>query len=403
MLARRLLIALALVLPFACAAPASAYVYWGDPSAGTIGRANLDGSAATDAFIAIGGRPTAVAVNGSHIYWANETAGTIGRANINGSEVEPNLITGLKAPDGIALTSTQVFWSDSTTDRIGSANLDGSGKLPNLITTEGPPCGVAVDSGSVYWTDNVSFETFIGRAAFNGGSVKPKLAELGINLICGMAVNSANIFWTAPGLTNNGTEIGRANTSDGGAVNPSLIGTADGPCGIALAGTQMYWANSGNGTIGRANTDGTAVDEELVHTGGGAICGVAVDSLSTPPAQPPVPPSLPATPPPATPLAGTMRLVKLKGEPKKGRARVVVAVNQAGTISVTGKAVDSTKATARGPGSVTILVKDLVEKRRARRGGPVTMKLALVFAPSDGGASADLARSVTLREHPAHK
>src|SRR5580704_8106692 len=91
--------ALAVALSFVFAASAQAYVYWGDPNAGTIGRANLDGSDASDAFIQNGGSPGALAVNGSYIYWANESGGTIGRAKLDGTEVDPTFITGLDEPN----------------------------------------------------------------------------------------------------------------------------------------------------------------------------------------------------------------------------------------------------------------------------------------------------------------
>jgi hypothetical protein len=72
---RTTIVLLAVALSLVFAASAQAYVYWGDPNAGTIGRANLDGSDATDAFIHTGGTPVAVAVDSSHIYWADESDG----------------------------------------------------------------------------------------------------------------------------------------------------------------------------------------------------------------------------------------------------------------------------------------------------------------------------------------
>lgn len=105
---RSLAILLTLALSLVFATSAHAYVYWGDPNAETIGRANLDGSFATDAFIQTGGQPLAIAVNASHIYWANK-GGSIGRANINGTEVEPNFIKGLGEPSGIALTPSLIL------------------------------------------------------------------------------------------------------------------------------------------------------------------------------------------------------------------------------------------------------------------------------------------------------
>jgi hypothetical protein len=109
----------------------------------------------------------------------------------------------------------------------------------------------------------------------------------GTSVPCGVAVNTANIFWTEPGfLFLNGTRIGRANTNTGLGADPSIIGDANGPCGIAIFGSQLYWANAGSNTIGRANTDTTDVDQSFIATGADQPCGVAVDSLAPPPTKP---------------------------------------------------------------------------------------------------------------------
>ncbi len=39
----------------------------------------------------------------AYVYWANTEAGTIARANLDGTGVDPNFITGADAPDGVAV------------------------------------------------------------------------------------------------------------------------------------------------------------------------------------------------------------------------------------------------------------------------------------------------------------
>jgi hypothetical protein len=91
-----------------------AHVNWADGLAGTIGRANLDGSQATDEFVnAAGGDcgtvapgsrgPAGAAVDGTHVYWTNPDQDTIGRANLDGSGVTQTFITGALYPTGIAV------------------------------------------------------------------------------------------------------------------------------------------------------------------------------------------------------------------------------------------------------------------------------------------------------------
>ena len=85
----------------------------------------------------------------------------------------------------------------------------------------------------------------------------------------------AHVYWT----NNADTTIGRANL-DGTGVNQGLIAGGFNSCGVALDGAHVYWTNAGNGTIGRANLDGTGVNQSLI---GGATmpCGVAVDADPT--------------------------------------------------------------------------------------------------------------------------
>ncbi len=405
---RRLAVLLALALPLTFAASAHAYVYWGDPQAGTIGRANLDGTGATDPFIHVGGTPMAIAVNAGHIYWANQSGGTIGRADLDGTAIEPNFISGLHEPSGVAVTSSYIFWTSLEDSAVGRAKLDGSEKKPQLIAAGVTPCGIAVDSGSVYWSNLTGLEPYVGRASFTGGSATPKFARAeGAATICGLAVNSSTIFWTDTGfLTGNGSSIGTASVITGGSPRPSLIGDANGPCGIAILGTQVYWANKGNSTIARANTDGTAVNEDLVTVGGGEICGVAVDSLSAPPTPPPTnPPSSPdptSTPtptPPSLPLSGTVRWVKATDDTKLGTVKVSLQVNEAGVVSVTGKGIATVKRQAPGAATIAVTLRAAKRGRPAlRRTGKLATKVTVSFTPSDGGTPVTVIRSVTVRQ-----
>ncbi len=280
----------------ALAAPAGAFIYWGNFAQETIGRAENDGSGANLAFITGAGAAQSVAVDGGHIYWTNETGGTIGRANIDGTGMDPNFITEIKGPNGVAVTTTSIYWSAISGGTIGRAKLDGTSPQRKLISGLAVPCGVAVDAGHVYWGEgSTGSPAYIGRAGLDGSDVKAQFIEIpGTSVPCGVAVDSANVFWSEPGfffLT--GTRLGRANKNTGSGADPNFIGDASGPCGVARDGARLYWVNAGNGTIARANSDGTAVEESFI-TGVGGIeeaCGIAVDGLSSPPAPPAGPPA----------------------------------------------------------------------------------------------------------------
>ena len=268
-------------------ADAGAYVYWADAQHLTIGRAANDGTGVANSFIpATGNIPLGVAVDAAHIYWANEGSQSIGRANIDGTAVDNSFITGVTKPTGLAVNASSIFWS-SNEGPVGRANINGTGKNNSFITGPVQSCGVAVDSGHVYWADIADGNpAYIGRAGLDGGSKQLTYVTIpGASFPCGVAVNSANIFWTEPGILGGGTRIGRVSVGGSGA-DPSFIGDASTPCGIAAFGQQLFWTNNGTGTIARANTDGTGVNQAFIAIGPSQPCGVAVDSLVPPPQQP---------------------------------------------------------------------------------------------------------------------
>jgi hypothetical protein len=280
-------------------ADAGAYVYWADAQHLTIGRPANDGTGVDDSFIPVTGNiPLAVAVDSAHIYWANEGSQSIGRANIDGTGFDNSFITGVTKPTGLAVNGSSIFWS-SNEGPIGRANINGTGKNNEFIAAPGPvqSCGVALDSGHVYWADIADGNpAYIGRAGLDGGSKQLNYVPIpGASFPCGVAVNSANIFWTEPGIFGGGTRIGRVGVG-GGGPDPSFIGDASTPCGIAAFGQLLFWTNNGTGTIARANTDGTGVNQAFVAIGPSQPCGVAVDALTPPPKQPEQP-AVPGGPP----------------------------------------------------------------------------------------------------------
>src|SRR6185437_14421110 len=149
-----------------------------------------------------------------------------------------------------------------------------------------------------------------------------------------MATNSANVFFADTGSFGPAHEIGRVNIN-GTGLDKSIIGEAEGPCGLTVFASRLFWANQATGTIGVANTDATGVNESLVQTGTTEICGVAVDSGFTPPIPPVTTPTGgssggdSSSPPPSPPTPGTIRLGKLKPNPKRGVAQLKVFVDEA--------------------------------------------------------------------------
>ena len=122
----------------------SGHVYWANNGAGTIGRANLDGTGANQGFISGADGPFGVAVDSGHVYWTNFNTGTIGRANLDGTAANQGFITGAGPSFAVAVDAGHVYWTGFDTNAIGRANLDGTGANPGFISGASSPRGVAV-------------------------------------------------------------------------------------------------------------------------------------------------------------------------------------------------------------------------------------------------------------------
>lgn len=269
------------------AGSADAYVYWADSKAKTIGRAANDGTAVEPAFIKLAppAVPAEVDVSSTHIYWADENGKAIGRANLDGSNVAPHFVSlGSDEPTGVAVNGTHIYWSAMLANRVGRVALDGTtGFKADLVSGLPGPSGIALDSGHVYWSS--ATQPWVGRAGLSGSTPDPDFVIVpGTPVLRGVAVNTTNLFFAEFGLIGGGTQIGRANVATGMGADPSFIGNASSPCGVAVFGSKLYWTNLGNNSIGTANTDSSGVKQDLIGLGGeGSLCGIAVDALAPPP------------------------------------------------------------------------------------------------------------------------
>jgi hypothetical protein len=259
-------------------AGASAFVYWANYTASTIGRANLDGTAANQGFIAGADHPRGVAVDGQHVYWDNYTTGTIGRSNLDGTAADQSFIVGASFPVGVTVDGQHVYWANSGADTIGRANLDGTGADESFIAGASGPEGISVDGQYVYWA-NYTTGT-IGRASLNGAGADQNFIT-GADHPDGLAVDTQYVYWP----NSNASTIGRANLNGTGA-DQSFISSASSPGGVATDSQHVYWANAGTG-IARANLDGTGAQLSFIAGTSGDPIGVAVDSLNL--TQPPLP------------------------------------------------------------------------------------------------------------------
>ena len=158
------------------------------------------------------------------------------------------------------MTGSSIYWS-ANEGSVGRAAINGTGKSVDFISAPALPCGVAVDSGHVYWADidNFGAPSYIGRAGLDGNNVEDHFVTIpGTSFPCGVAVNAANIYWTEPGFFPKAPGSGGPTST--AAAGSQFHRRSNEPCGIAVFGLQLFWANSESNAIGRANTDSTGLN-----------------------------------------------------------------------------------------------------------------------------------------------
>ncbi len=256
--------------------PSTPSLYWDNPQNGTIGTASITGNPPTvNQSLVTGIRQNfglGVAADRQYLYWTNGLF--IGRSNLDGTAVDQQFIHVTAAARYVAVDDRYVYWSNA--GGIGRANLDGNDVINDFINLRGEQAsGLAVDSSYIYWGNRIN--KAIGRANVDGTGVNPTFIT-GANNPTDVAVDGQYVYWTAQtgtALPPAGA-IGRANLTGTGA-NPSFITGAADPFGITVDYSHIYWTNyydcdfrnipptsCAGGTIGRANLDGSAVDQSYV-------------------------------------------------------------------------------------------------------------------------------------------
>ena len=175
-------------------------LYWTETAGGTIGRANLDGSAAEDIITEVEASSVALDTAGGKLYWTEPKTRKIRCSNLDGSEAE-DLVTSneLGSPFDIALdvAGGKMYWAylegDIITDtptggKIQRANLDGSQVEDLANTSVGVPWDIALDIAGkkMYWSylewDSDADLPFrngkIQRANLDGSGVEDIVTEM---------------------------------------------------------------------------------------------------------------------------------------------------------------------------------------------------------------------------------
>jgi hypothetical protein len=180
------------------------YIYVADLQG--IGRLNLDGSGFVPAFVPLSlqtelgllGEVPKIVVSGSYIYWVDPSGGSIGRANLDGSNPQPAFLTPASGNNvvSLALGGSYIYWDERSADAVSAqpetidrANLDGTGRTTLLSQ---PVIGaLAVDGSYIYWVENNT----IARAALDGSGIDEPLITTSNTGLQDLEADLGHIYW----------------------------------------------------------------------------------------------------------------------------------------------------------------------------------------------------------------
>jgi hypothetical protein len=370
------------------------FVYWtSGPPNSTIARAKLSGTGLNTQFIGGLDHPHGVAVDSTYVYWTEGDAstGSIGRANLNGTAPDPNFIphsAGVSDPSGIAVTPSAIYWQNGGSS-IGRANIDGTAPNPTFISASNSNCGLTADSSFLYYLNGGG--TQIGRATLDGGSVTPGFTSIP-EAFCGLAVDINYLYWGS----DSGNTVG-AVPLRGGTPVPDFVHagtTSGGPSGVAVNPQFIFWGNYDTGAIGRAGINGGGVNPAFIPNAG--VTGPADAS------------QLVAAP------NNKINLIGVAVSKKKGTAMIVGGVPSPGLVSLDETSGPNVQASAAAISPVSLelpraetfglVVKPTgktakkLDKRVAKKGkGRVSVSVFVHFTPAGvAGVPNSLPVDITL-------
>lgn len=166
-----------------------------------------------------------------------------------------------KADQGIAVTKDAIYWASFYGDSIVGVRLNElEGGAPKTFASGEPhPTGLIADQGQLYWT--TYDDGGVHRAPLDGGAIATYVANLK-NPGC-FALDSAKAVYVSQ------FKDGGVVRANGNTIVPVIAGH-DGPWGVALDGTHLYWTDYGAGAVWRSDLDGgsaMSISTNEVHAG----------------------------------------------------------------------------------------------------------------------------------------
>jgi len=214
-------------------------VVWGSNANNdvAIAYANTDGTGPGSYYGTGGGGLTRIAVD-SVAFWGARDINLV-RAPRTGSpstfaQAGTGKVIGLAA-DGLA-----VYFFDTETIYRAPGGLNAT-----IFQAKEVPVDIAVDEKSVFWLNGTG--TIMRLDKDKAGLEAPKPLTEGIGGLARMALDGDTLYFTAGGSVAGKGKVG-AVPKAGGPVT-EIAADQNGPFGIAVDATGVYWANYGDGTV----------------------------------------------------------------------------------------------------------------------------------------------------------
>ena len=244
------------------------HVYWTNTGDGTVMTVPIAGGVAATVLASGQSNPMSIAVDATNVYWAATGGGTVMKCALGGCAGTPTaLASALSSPWGIAVDAANAYWTaGGAVSRIALTAATAASAVGSESKTAYP---IAVDATSAYWADSVG-AVFKCALAGCGSSPTTLSGSVFVGPADGLALDAGNVYWTNSGI---GTVNKIAKT---GSTSTVLALTQSSPMAIAVDATNVYWANNGDGTIMKIPLGGGTAT--TVASGQSGPAGLVVDA-----------------------------------------------------------------------------------------------------------------------------
>jgi sugar lactone lactonase YvrE len=209
-----------------------------------------------------------IAVDEIHVYWTTGSSGSDGsvwRGGKDGSALV-TLASGQLAPSGIAVDEDAVYWANYLAPGYVEAIAKGGGGSPKVLTSGGMGLTrVAVDDVNVYFLD--FYGSTLLRVPKTGGAPGPDLLATEAGLVSGLAIDATSLYLTA------GADVVKV---DKATSTSTILATTGGPSDVAVDDDSVYFTDAKLGQVLRVAKSGGA--PIVLASGQNGPAGIAVDA-----------------------------------------------------------------------------------------------------------------------------